>query len=132
MEIEAIKLAVYLPSGEVASSLSERRFELSPAQAREYLITDYIGRHRGATRPPAPIAVLAPPDPGAAGLSRLERLVVAVTAEGDVTDVRLADPDSTAEVEAYAALVRPRLFYPALAGGRPVAGEFRGSLSELW
>lgn len=131
--LESVRLSVFTDAGEVATSISERRFELDRLQAHEYLITEYMALHRGATLPPAPLRAhgLSASLELSSGVSPVERLIVTVGVDGRVVAVAFDEPREELRIEPYEQALAGAVFYPELRAGRPVQGEFIGTLTDL-
>lgn len=125
---------IYNHGREVATDASAKRVELTRPEAQMYLVMDYVGTHKDATLPAAPMS-------GTLTLAARQRLSIdqlnqvfyaKVTADGSLAGVykdqactqALEDPAT----EAAAAEV---FFQPALEKGKPVAGTARVRLGEI-
>lgn len=119
---------------EVATDASSKRLELTREEARQYVVIEHLGAHKGATVPAAAVAgTLAPGRLKELSVDQLNRLYYAkVGADGALLGL-FADEACSLQVEdaATIALASDVLYKPALHEGRPVAGVARLRLGAL-
>lgn len=119
------KLHLFNHGEEIATNLSERRVDLTADEARDYVMLDYVSRHRGATVPASPVWALAPEVLRAAQDPRLFDFSaeVEVDAEGKLVAVRDAG-DRIMPAQVRSALEQ-FTYVPALENGVPVTSTVR-------
>lgn len=113
------RIHLFNNSEEVATSLSERRMDLTESEMREYVVLDHQSQHRGESRPAEPVWELAPPAlaTGRSAADFFFPVSVEVDATGTVTAI---DAGSQILPEHIERLVRSMTFVPALQDGTPV------------
>ncbi|HVU23272.1 MAG TPA: hypothetical protein VHE13_04045 [Opitutus sp.] len=126
-------LALFSNGQEVATNLSEKRTSLTDDQAYQFFLLDYLGSHKHATVPPAPMLMIPREEfrVAIADHDAGQDFYVSVDKTGKVLSLT-SDQAGTRPVPAplEAALHNVR-FLPALADGKPVDGRARFTLAEL-
>lgn len=119
---------------EVATNTASKRVELTRAEAQLYLVVEYLGAHKHATLPAAPVAGTLP-------LAQRRRLTVdqlnqvfyaRVTKDGSLAGL-YRDEACTRPLDDAATLAAAGevFFQPALDQGKPVEGTARVRLGEI-
>ncbi|RXK53715.1 hypothetical protein ESB00_18690 [Oleiharenicola lentus] len=119
---------------EVATSESSKRVELSPDEARQYLLIEHLAANKGATLPPQPVSgSLSASVRRLLDADRLNRVCFArVAKDGQVIGI-FADEGASLPLadETLTGAFARALFKPALANGRPMDGTVRVRLADL-
>ncbi|WP_221029266.1 hypothetical protein [Actomonas aquatica] len=117
---------------ELATTQSERLMPLTAAEARQYVMLDYLAQHRDATLPPSAAWSLAPAALRAANDAASVNFAakVEVNERGEPTAIHALDgqilPESMREI--FGQLT----YLPALAEGQPVAGTVIVHLADYF
>ncbi|WP_221031601.1 hypothetical protein [Actomonas aquatica] len=130
-EILELKVHLFNNGKELATNLSEKRFQLTTDEARQYLLLDHTANHRGETVPASPVWELAPPE-----LKALDRpgsldrpLLVNINAKGDFTGFagsgQLYGPE-------HEHILRQLVFLPALEDGQAVDSTATINLADYF
>jgi hypothetical protein len=119
---------------EVPTTLSANRVEMTRGEAFEFVKTEYINKHKGATRPPVPAMGKLPaelPNKLATG-NYGETFYVKVDKDG-LAEASFADAGCTNKIEDsfLSSVVTSLRFKPALDHGKPVEGIAALNLSKL-
>ena len=116
---------------EIATNMSEKRLDITSAEARQYLLLDHVASHRNETIPAAPVWHLAPADLRATpGPSSLD---VNLVVEIDETGTLLSVLDSGVIVPAHIhQIVRDLPFVPALDNGTAVESQLTLNLADYF
>jgi hypothetical protein len=125
---------VYNRGKEVATSESSKRVVLNRDEAREYLLIEHLGTHKGATVPGSAVAgSLSPETSARLAPDQLQRVCyVRVSREGKLLGVFVDESTSLPLTDAAVADVLAEAFFkPALANGKPMEGVVRVRLAEL-
>jgi hypothetical protein len=133
-ELIDFQLHIYDGGIEVATNLAEDRVELTRDEAFEYVKSEYIGAHRGATLPAVAVMGNLPADlPTKLNSGKYDKeFYVSVSKEG-LAKGAFADAACKEKIEdPYLDSVIGRIrFKPALAEGRPVDGVSALNLNKL-
>jgi hypothetical protein len=133
-ELIDFQLHIYDQGIEVATNLAEDRVELTRDEAFEYVKSEYIGAHKGATLPAVAVMGSLPSDlPTKLNSGKYDKaFYVKVTSEG-LARGAFADADCSEKIDdPYLESVIERIrFKPALTGGRPVDGVSELNLNKL-
>ncbi len=125
---------IYNRGREVATNESAKRVELTPEEARQYLLIDHLSANKGATLPPAAVAGSLPSGLRARlSADQLNRVCYArVSKDGQVLGI-FADEGASLPLadEQVATAFADALFRPALAQGKPMDGVVRVRLADL-
>lgn len=118
-EIKESKIYLYSYGEEIPTNLSEKLYDLTYDEAREFLHLSHMGENRRETVPASPAWSLAPPDLLSNKNEKLMDfpLTVELDEKGSllaIKDTNMIIPDSVREV------VRQLTFFPALHNGTPV------------
>jgi hypothetical protein len=133
-ELIDFQVHLYDRGVEVPTNLSADRVEMTRSEAFDFVRTEYINAHRGATRPPVPAMGKLPaelPNKLATG-SYGETFYVKVSKEG-LAESSFADAECTKKIEDpfLDSVVTSLRFKPALDQGKPVEGVSALNLSKL-
>jgi hypothetical protein len=133
-ELIEFQVHIYNRGVEIPTNMSIDRVDMSRDEAFEYIKSEYIGAHKGATRPPAVAMGKLPaelPTRIAAGKYG-DTFFVKVSKEGLAVDT-FADATCSKRIEdPFLDSVMQRLrFKPALANGEPTEGVAALNLSKL-
>ena len=125
---------IYNRGKEVATSESSKRVEISPDEAREYILIEHLAANKTATVPPAPVVGSLPaatrrqvsPD-------QLNRVCYARVAKDGKFIGLYADESASLRVadDQLTQLFAEALYRPALAEGKPMDGTVRVRLADL-
>ncbi len=126
-----VKLHLFNSGKELATNLSEKRFDLTADEARQYLLLDHTANHRGETLPARPVWELAPPE------------LKAVTQPAELDLPVLVNIDEQGRLTGFASqeqIVTPRqremigklVFLPALDEGQAVASTVSVNLADYF
>ncbi len=125
---------IYNRGREVATNESSKRVELSPDEAREYLLIEHLAANKGATLPAQAVAGSLPASVrGQVDADRLNRTCFArVSKQGQLIGI-FADESASLPLadETLAGVFSRALFKPALVNGRPMDGTVRVRLADL-
>ena len=115
-----VRVYLYNHGEEIATNLSDKHYQLTSAEAREFVQLDHQGSHRRDTVPGQPVWALAPPVLQASQTAQDFNYTVSVEldATGNLIAIQTAGqivPDHVREV------VQQTTFVPALEKGKPVA-----------
>lgn len=133
-EVTDFQLHLYNRGIEVATNVSDKREEMSPDQAFEYVKKTYLEAHRSGTMHAVPVMGELPPDLQV----RLEQgkyaetIFVKVSMDG-LADGAFADAACSQKIDDpyLDSVVRTIRFKPALDDGKPVEGVASVNLSQL-
>jgi hypothetical protein len=133
-EVVDFQLHVYNRGIEVATSISPNRSDMTRDEAFQYVVSEYIRAHPGATRPPVPAMGHMPaalPTRLAAG-DYASPFFVRVSSEG-LGDGVYADAACTRKIDDpfLASVVRDLRFKPALDRGKAASGVAEVNLGKL-
>lgn len=130
-QILSTKVHLFSHGEEIASNLSEKRYGLTPGQAREYLSIDHIGSNSVKTIPARPAWSIAPADLFAsddvAGFDL--PITVEVGADGRAQSWSSNGRPLPARIQT---VIRELTFLPALERGKPVASTANINLAEFF
>ncbi len=133
-ELQEFQIHLYDQGEEIVTNLSPKRVDLTTGEARQYVLAEYIGSHKGATLPAAPAMGHLPEDfPQRLAKGDLREVVyVKVAADGRPLESFRDRACSQKFDDPYVNDVVARLFFkPALAEGRPVESVTALDLSKL-
>ena len=126
-------MALFANGQEVATNLSEKRLALTSDQAHQFFLIDYLGSHRGATLPPAPM-LMTPRSEFRRQVENTETNQI-IYANIDKMGNVLAMSTDAAGTQRLPASVESALqnvrFMPALEKGTPVDGRVKVTLAQL-
>ncbi len=132
--LEKMSVHLYAHGREVATTVAEKRLELTRDEAFQYTVIDYLANHRDSTLPPALALARPPPDLPA----RLRKGDFAPTCYVKVDKDGLPGEAFTdaacrhrAEDPYLQAAIRDLRFTPALLKGKPVAAVALVDLTDL-
>lgn len=133
---EIIKTDIHLYDGgkEIATTASPKRVALSPDEAFQYLVIDYIGSHRGATLPATPFMGNLPPElKSEVAAGRVNDTVYFKVSKDGVPQGAYADQACSREINAPVVknLLGTLRFKPALNSGKAVDSVLPLKLSKL-
>lgn len=132
--LEDYEVHIYEQGRELASNVSPKRVELSPDEARQYLLIEHLAAHKGQTVPAQPVAGHLPLDLReklAAGVYR-QSYHVRVDESGVVQGVFADAAGREAVSDPYLVdLFTGLLFTPALLNGQPTVAMCRVHLPSL-
>ena len=130
-EIIEVKTHVFSNGKELATNLSEKRFELTTEEAMQYLMLDHTANHRGQTIQAQPVWELAPPELKAANDAKALDFPVTVKIDADG---RLTGLDTGALIvpEPILAIIRSLTFLPALQEGTPISTTTTVNLADYF
>ncbi|MCF3651432.1 hypothetical protein [Synoicihabitans lomoniglobus] len=130
-EILDVKIHLFNNGKEFASNLSEKRFDLSAAEARQYLLLDHTANHRNETLPAQPVWELAPAELRATSRPADVdfKVSVDVDAEGFLTAIH---PTEAILPDHVGAMIAQLDFLPALQNGQPVASTAVVNLADYF
>jgi len=133
-ELIDFQIHIYDGGKEIATNLAQDRVELTRDEAFEYVKSEYIGAHPGATLPPVAVMGNLPSDlPVKLNSGKYDApFYVKVNKEG-LANHAFADQDCSRPLnDPYLDSVVSRVrFKPALAAGRPVDGVTVLNLNKL-
>jgi hypothetical protein len=133
-KFERYEVHIYNRGKEVATNASAKRVELTAEEARQYMVLEYIGTHKGATIP-ASVVVGSLPPPRRQQLSpdQLNRTCYARVAKDGRLLGLYADEGCSLQLtdEITVATVGDIFFNPSLHEGKPVEGVARFRLADL-
>jgi hypothetical protein len=133
-ELIDFQIHIYDRGKEIATNLAEDRVDLTRDEAFEYVKSEYIGAHPGATLPPVAVMGNLPSDlPMKLNSGKYDTpFYVKVTKDG-LANHAFADQDCSRPLnDPYLDSVISRVrFKPALASGRPVDGVTVLDLNKL-
>ena len=119
---------------EVATNRSDKRVALTHDEARQYLVTQHFGAHKGETLPATALRdpLLRASRPGLTVAQQTRTIYVRVGRDGVVRGI-FADADCQLPLDeaATTAALGEVFFMPALEHGRPVDGVAPVRLAEL-
>jgi hypothetical protein len=133
-ELIDFQVHIYNRGVEIPTNLSPDRVEMTRDEAFQYVKTEYINAHKGATRPPAVAMGSVPselPTRIAAG-NYIDTFFVKISKDG-LAEESFADSKCSKRIEdpfLLSVVLRLR-FKPALANGEPVEGIAALNLSKL-
>jgi hypothetical protein len=133
-ELIDFQVHIYDRGVEIPTNLSPDRVDMSRDEAFQYIKTEYIAAHKGATRPPAPAMGKFPAELRtrlAAG-SYSETIFVRVSKEG-LAEASFADAICSKKIDDpfLDSVVRDLRFKPALGNGEPEEGVVALNLNKL-
>lgn len=130
-ELLDVKLHLFNSGKELATNLSQKRFDLTAAEARQYLLLDHTANHRGQTLPAQPVWELAP-----AALKAADRpgpfdqpVQVNIDPDGQLTGFAV---DSQIVTPEQREIIAQLVFLPALQDGQPVASTLTLNLADYF
>jgi len=130
---ELAKFSVHLYDNgvEVATNVADNRVVLTREEAHLYIVSDYIGRHKGASLPATPAMAKIPAD-WEAHIGAGKTYFVKVDKTGHPLGVYEDNACSNKLDDAYVdSVVMAARFLPALAGGKPTDGVAKLMLADL-
>ncbi len=130
-EILEVKLHLFNSGKELATNLSEKRFELTEEEARQYLLLDHTANHRGETLPACAVWELAPPElkaaPSSAPLD--QPILVKIDAQGQF--VGFASDDQIVSA-AQRDIIKNLVYLPALEDGQAIESTVAVNLADYF
>ena len=119
-ELEGTKVYLFNYGEEIPTNLSERSYQITDAQAREFVQIDYLATHKNETLPARPVWSIAPRPLMAASNPRGYDIPVMldVGADGKLVAIHESNrviPDQIRNI------VHQLSFFPALERGKPIA-----------
>ncbi len=130
-EVLDVKLHLFNNGKELATNLSPKRFDLTAAEARQYLLLDHTANHRGQTLPAQAVWELAP-----AALKAADRpgpydqpVQVNIDADGQLTGFAV---DSQIITPEQREIIAQLVFLPALDNGQPIASTLTLNLADYF
>jgi hypothetical protein len=133
-ELLDFQFHLYDKGKEVATSISDKRVDMTRDEAFEYVKMEYMSVHRGDTLPPVPVMGNLPADlPTVIAVGKYpDTFYVRVTKRGQPGDL-FADDACTKPIDDpyLRSAVRGLLFKPALAHGKAVEGVAAVNLAKL-
>lgn len=132
-QMKGYRVALYSRGQEIVTNLSSRRTDVTRDEAVLFMTMEYLAKHPGETRPPAPILMVPRTELIARlGSTPLDQVIYARVAKDgkilrlstDVTGSTRLSPDLGAAIDQIA-------FAPALEKGKPVEGVAKLRLSDL-
>jgi hypothetical protein len=133
-ELQDFQFHLYDEGREVATSISDKRVDMTRDEAFEYVKMEYISVHRSDTLPPTAVMGHLPADlPTKIAIGKYsDTFYVEVTKQGHPGEL-FADDACTRKIDDpyLQATVGGLLFKPALAHGRPVNGIAAVNLAKL-
>jgi hypothetical protein len=133
-EMIDFQIHIYDGGKEVATNLAQDRVELTREEAFEYVKSEYIGAHMGATLPPVAVMGSLPADlPIKLNSGKYDAtFFVRVNKDGLATEAFADEACRQALNDPYLDSVIHRVrFKPALAAGKPVDGVTALNLNKL-
>jgi hypothetical protein len=128
------QIHIYDRGQEVATNLAQDRVELTRDEAFEYIMSEYIGAHRGATLPAVAVMGNLPADlPAKLNAGKYDQPFFVQVSKDGLATAAFADAECRKRIEdPYLDSVLGRIrFKPALANGRPVDGVTALDLNKL-
>jgi hypothetical protein len=133
-QLQDFQVHLYNGSEEIATNVSPKRVPLTPDEAFEFVVMDYVGSHKGATLPAVPAMGKLPPDLASriAGGEFKQTFYVKVSKDGLANDV-FRDRSCVSKVDDpyLLSVVESLRFKPALENGKPVDGVAALKLGQL-
>ncbi len=132
--MQDFQVHLYNQGEEIATTVAPQRVALTRNEAYLYMVSDYVGSHKGATLPAAPMMGALPADLQArlAQGEFKQTFYVRVGKDGKAGAAFLDAAGAQAVDDAYLqAVLRNIRFKPALDKGKPVEGVAAFKLSEL-
>ena len=133
-ELLDFQFHLYNKGDEVATSISDKRVDMTRDEAFEYVKMEYLSVHHSDTLPPVPVMGNLPADlPTKIAIGKYpDTFYVQVTKRGLPGEL-FADDACTRKIDDpyLETTVRGLLFKPALAHGRPVEGVAAVNLAKL-
>lgn len=133
-DVEGVQVHLYDGGEEIATNVSAKRVELTRSEAHLYVVSEYIGSHKGATVAAQPAMGRLPEDFRArlAGGSLKDVVYVKVDSNGRPLGA-FRDRSCAHQVEDpyVSGLVAGLLFKPALTSGKPVEGVAAVDFAKL-
>jgi hypothetical protein len=133
-ELIDFQLHIYDQGIEVATNLAVDRVELTRDEAFDYVKSEYIGAHKGATLPAVAVMGSLPSDlPTKLNSGKYDRVFYVSVSKDGLAKGAFADAACSERIEdPYLESVIDRIrFKPALADGRPVEGVSPLNLNKL-
>ena len=130
-EIIEVKTHLFSNGKELATNLSEKRFELTTEEAKQYLMLDHVANHRGQSIAAHPVWELAPAELKAMASASAVDFPVTVEIDADGQLTRL-DPGALIVPESLLATIKRLTFLPALEEGAPVASTRTVNLADYF
>jgi hypothetical protein len=133
-ELLDFQFHLYDKGKEVATSVSDKRVDMTRDEAFEYVKMEYMSVHRSDTLPPVPVMGNLPADlPTKIAIGKYpDTFFVQVTKRGLPGDLFADDACTRPISDPYLeTAVRGLLFKPALAHGKPVEGVAAVNLAKL-
>lgn len=132
-ELLDTRVYVFNHGEEIATNLSEKRFDLSVEDAYHYLLLDHAANHRHDTVPAQPVWSLAPPELAAAANPGIFDLNVTAQIDTDGSLLDLTAAGGAGIIPAHIrAIVDQVTFLPALANGQPITGSVTFNLVDYF
>ena len=130
-EIIEVKTHLFSNGKELATNLSEKRFELTNEEALQYLMLDHVANHRGQSIEAKPVWELAPNELKAAENPRSLDfpVTVKVDAEGNLVGI---DGGDLIVPEPIVETIKGLTFLPALQEGTPIASTTTVNLADYF
>ena len=132
--LDECQVRIYNHGREVPTSQSPKRVDLTPDQARQYVMIEFLAAHRGDTVPAAPVLSNAPGDLKQRLLAGdfAQPFFVRVDPEGNASGTFADKECKRATDDPYVqSVVSNMIFTPALEKGHPVSGVARLQLGSL-
>ena len=130
-ELTKFSVHLYDNGAEVATNVADNRVVLTREEAHLYIVSDYIGRHKGASLPATPAMAKIPAD-WEARIGAGKTYFVKVDKTGHPLGVYEDSACSKKLDDAYVdSVVMAARFLPALAGGKPTDGVAKLMLADL-
>jgi hypothetical protein len=133
-QVTEFHLHLYNHGIEVATNVSDKRQEMTPEQAFEYVRTSYLDAHKTATMRAAPVMGEFPPDLRAQlALGKYAETIYVKVSKDGLADEAFADAACSKKIDDpyLDSVVRTVRFKPALEEGKPVEGVASLNLSQL-
>jgi hypothetical protein len=132
-QMKGYRVALYSRGQEIVTNLSSRRTDVTRDEAVLFMTMEYVAKHAGETRPPAPILMVPRTEFAARlGSTPLDQVIYArVAKDGKV--IRLStDVKGSSQLSSDLSLAVDQIaFAPALEKGKPVEGVAKLKLADL-
>jgi hypothetical protein len=133
LPFEKFDIGLYANGVEVATNLSAKRVPLTKDEAYQFFLIEYLTKHKGETRSPAPVLMTSRSEfRRELGQAELEEVIYAMVDKSGST--LSLSPDKAGSKKLPAPLevaLQDVRFMPALENGKPVDGQLKLKLADL-